>query len=107
MKRGDLVTIVLKGDYGKPRPALVIQSDFFNEHPSTTVLPVTIELRQAPLFRIEVQPSAGNGLKKTSQVMVDKVQTIPTEKVGQVIGHLEDAAMVTVNRALALWLGFA
>lgn len=107
MKRGDLVTIVLKGDYGKPRPALVIQSNFFNEHPSTTVLPVTSELRQAPLFRIEVQPSAGNGLKKTSQVMVDKVQTVPTEKVDQVIGHLEDAAMVTVNRALALWLGFA
>lgn len=107
MKRGDLVTIALKGDYGKPRPALVIQSDFFNEHPSTTVLPVTSELRQAPLFRIEVQPSPVNGLKKPSQVMVDKVQTVPAEKIGQVIGHLEDATMVTINRALALWLGFA
>lgn len=107
MKRGDLVTIVLKGDYGKPRPALVIQPDFFSEHPSVTILPVTSELRQAPLFRIEVEPSPANGLKKTSQVMVDKVQTVPSEKIGQVFGHLEDVTMVSVNRALALWLGFA
>ncbi|MBL6957034.1 MAG: type II toxin-antitoxin system PemK/MazF family toxin [Chlorobium phaeobacteroides] len=107
MKRGDLVTIALKGDYGKPRPALVIQSDFFSDHPSITVVPVTSELRQAPLFRIEVRPTSANGLKKMSQVMVDKVQSVPAEKVGQVFGHLEDATMVSVNRALALWLGFA
>lgn len=107
MKRGDLVTIVLKGNYGKPRPALVIQSDFFSDHPSVTILPVTSELRQAPLFRIEVEPLPASGLKKTSQVMVDKVQTVPSEKVGQVFGRLEDATMVSINRALALWLGFA
>lgn len=107
MKRGDLVTIVLKGNYGKPRPALVIQSDFFSDHPSVTILPVTSELRQAPLFRIEVEPSPANGLKKTSQVMVDKAQTVPSGKVSQVFGRLEDATMVSINRAFALWLGFA
>ena len=107
MKRGDLVTIVLKGNYGKPRPALVIQSDFFSDHPYVTILPVTSELRQAPLFRIEVEPSPANGLKKTSQVMVDKARTVPSGKVGQVFGRLEDATMVSINRALALWLGFA
>lgn len=71
MRRGDLVTIALQGDLGKPRPALVIQSDLFDEHPSVTVLPVTSELRDTPLFRITIEPNAENGLQKPSQVMVE------------------------------------
>ena len=107
MTRGDLVTIALQGDYGKPRPAVIIQSDFFAEHPSVTILPVTSELRQAPLFRIAVDPTSGNNLKKRSQVMVDKIQTVSREKVGPAFGKLDDATMLAVNRALAVWLGFA
>lgn len=107
MKHGDIVTIALSGDYGKVRPALVIQSDFFTEQPSITVLQVTSELRQTPLFRIEIEPIPENNLKKTSQVMVDKIQTVPREKVGTAFGHMDDATMLSVNRALALWLGFA
>ncbi len=107
MKRGDLVTIALSGDYGKPRPALVIQSDLFDAHPSVTVLPVTSELREAPLFRIRVEPTDDNGLRKTSEVMVDKTQTVALEKMGNTIGHLDDESMLAVNRALAVFLGFA
>ncbi len=107
MRRGDLVTIALQGDYGKPRPALVIQSDLFDEHPSVTVLPVTSELRETPLFRIIVQPNTGNGLQKPSQIMVDKTQTIPREKIGNTFGRLDDESLLAVNRALAVFLGFA
>lgn len=107
MRRGDLVTIALQGDYGKPRPALIIQSDLFDEHPSVTILPVTGELRDTPLFRITVKPSDGNGLSKPSQVMVDKAQTVPREKVGETVGRLDDNAMLAVNRALAVFLAFA
>jgi len=107
MRRGDLVTIALQGDYGKPRPALVIQSDLFDEHPSVTVLPVTSELRETPLFRIIVQPNADNGLQKPSQIMVDKVQTIPREKIGNTVGRLDNESLLAVNRALAVFLGFA
>ncbi|MEY3791694.1 MAG: hypothetical protein RLZ09_2531 [Pseudomonadota bacterium] len=60
--RGQLVTIALQGDFGKPRPALVVQSDFFENHPSVTVLPVTSDLRDTPLFRVLVEPSQENGL---------------------------------------------
>jgi mRNA interferase MazF len=102
-----LVTIALQGDYGKPRPGLVIQSDLFSEHPSVTILPVTSELREAPLFRITIVPTTENGLRKPSQVMVDKAQTVAREKVGAVIGRIDDPTMVAVNRALALFLGFA
>lgn len=107
MRRGDLVTVALQGALGKPRPALVIQSDLFDAHPSATVLPVTSELRDAPLFRISVNPNELNGLSKPSQVMVDKSQSIPREKVGAVIGRLDDETMLAVNRALAVFLGFA
>ena len=60
MKRGDLVTVALQGDLGKPRPALIIQSDLFDKHPSVTILPITSELRDVPLFRIQVNPSETN-----------------------------------------------
>ena len=107
MRRGDLVTIVLPGAYGKPRPALLIQSDLFDEHPSITILPVTSELRETPLFRVLVEPSEGNGLHKRSQVMVDKAQTVPREKVGAVFGHLDETTMLAVTRAMAVFLGIA
>jgi mRNA interferase MazF len=105
--RGDLVTIALPGNYGKLRPALVIQSDLFDAHPSVTILPVTSELRDVPLFRIAVTPSALNGLRKPSQVMVDKAQTVARTKIGNTIGRLDDEVMLGVNRALAVFLGFA
>ncbi|MDP5008984.1 MAG: type II toxin-antitoxin system PemK/MazF family toxin [Glaciimonas sp.] len=105
MRRGDLVTIVLQGAYGKPRPALVIQSDLFSEHPSVTILPVTSELRKTPLFRIVVEPSESNGLHKTSEVMVDTIQTVPREKIGDVFGHMGEENLLAINRALAVFLG--
>ena len=107
MTRGDVVTIAVSGDYGKPRPALVIQSDLLDAHPSVTLLPVTSELRDAPLFRIAVTPSAVNGLRKFSQVMVDKPQTVARAKIGKTIGRLDDDVMIGVSRALAVVLGFA
>ena len=107
MKRGDLVTIALQGDYGKPRPALVIQSDFFDVHPSVTVLPVTSELRETPLFRVTLEPGAANGLQKPSQVMVDKAVTVARERIGESFGHLDAETMLTVERCLAVFLGIA
>ncbi len=105
MRRGDLVTIALRGDYGKPRPALVIQSDLFDRHPSLTVLPVTTELREAPLFRLRIEPSPTNGLLKTSEVMIDKVQSVLRDRIGERIGRISDDEIVAVNRALTVFLG--
>ncbi|CAK0770018.1 putative endoribonuclease MazF [Gammaproteobacteria bacterium] len=106
MMRGDLVTVALQGDLGKPRPALIIQSDLFNEHPSVTILPVTSELYDAPLFRITVKPNEMNGLRMPSQIMIDKPQSIARQKVGKTFGRLDDETMLSVNRALAVFLGF-
>lgn len=107
MRRGDLVTIALQGDFGKPRPALVMQSDLFSEHPSVTLMPVADELRDTPLFRVLVNPTEANGLQKPSQIMIDKAQTVKRDKLGEPFGRIDDDTMVSVNRALAVFLGFA
>ena len=105
MKRGDLVTIALQGDFGKPRPALSVQSDLVDEHPSVTVLPVTVELRDAPLFRIRIESEPTNNLQKTSEIMVDKAQSVPRERVGEVFGRVTEEQMLAVSRSLAVFLG--
>jgi len=107
MKRGDLVTIALPGDFGKPRPALIIQSDFFDQAPTVTVLLISGTLQDTPLLRITVEPDDENGLRKPSQIMLDKVMTMRRDKVGAPFGKLNAETMVSVNRLLAVFLGFA
>ena len=107
MRRGDFVSIAMQGDFGKPRPALVIQADQFDEHATVTVLPVTSTLVAAPLFRITVQPDPGNGLQKPSQVMVDKAMTVKRDKVGPAFGRIDVDALVEVERCVAVFLGIA
>ena len=107
MRRGDIVTVAAPGDYGKPRPALVIQSNLFDELPSVTVCLVTSTLRDAPIFRITVDPSSANGLQRVSQVQIDKILTVARERVGAVIGRLDEDTLVKVNRSLAVFVGIA
>lgn len=103
--RGHLVTVSLPGDIGKPRPALVIQADQFAETATVTVLPLSGTLVDAPLIRIPVEPSEANGLRKPSQIMVDKPMTIRRDRTGPSFGQLEDEVMLRVTRSLALFLG--
>lgn len=105
MKRGDLVTVALSGDYGKPRPAVIIQADSFADLNSVTVLRVTSDLRDAPTLRLTIDATPGNGLRTTSQIMIDKAATLPRDKVGQVIGHVDPQTMQSVDKALVAFLG--
>jgi mRNA interferase MazF len=108
IRRGDLVLVALAGDHGKPRPALVVQADAFNETSASVSLAlISSEIVNAPLFRITVEPSSGNGLRVVSQVMADKVVSVRRERLGPTIGHLEDEHLQRVSRALMLWLGLA
>ncbi len=107
MRRGDLVTVAMAGDYGKPRPALVIQADQFSATASLTVALITTSLVDAPLMRLTLEPTSENGLRKISQVMIDKVMTVRREKLGSPFGRLDNNTMLAINRGLALFLGFA
>jgi mRNA interferase MazF len=107
MKRGDVVLVTAAGDYGKPRPALVVQTDYFPEHASVTICLVTSFALEAPLYRYKVTPTADNGLSATSFVQVDKLMTVPRQKIGAMIGRLSDKQMSEITRLLALWIGIA
>ncbi|UHS56238.1 type II toxin-antitoxin system PemK/MazF family toxin [Agrobacterium vaccinii] len=107
MRRGDLVTVSVSGDFGKPRPALIIQSDYFLDTATVTVLLLSGTLFDAPFIRLTVQASPQNGLKKPSQVMIDKSMTVMREKIGPVFGRLDDDVMLSVTRSLAVFVGLA
>ncbi|MDR0273751.1 MAG: type II toxin-antitoxin system PemK/MazF family toxin [Burkholderiaceae bacterium] len=103
-QRGDLVTVSLQGDWGKPRPALVVQSDLLADLDSVVICPVTSDLRDA-VFRVTVEPNPVNGLRALSQIMADKLSTLPRAKISLPFGHLNDERMRAVDRALLLVVG--
>jgi len=107
MMRGSLVTIAAQGDFGKPRPALVIQSDQFSATASLTVLPLRSDLVEAPLLRVYLDPTPENGLERRSQVMVDKPFTLELSRVGSRIGQVEATKLLEVERCLAVFVGIA
>ena len=107
-QRGQFVTVALSGDYGKPRPALVIQNSLFAEHPSVVVCLLTTMIQSGmDHFRIEVAPTPENGLRQKSQVSIDKIATVPIAKIGAAIGYADEELLLQVNRALAVWLSLA
>ncbi|MGC9956685.1 type II toxin-antitoxin system PemK/MazF family toxin [Roseiarcus sp.] len=105
MRRGDLVTVSAPRDYGKPRPAVAIQSDWLAATDSALVALLTSALVEAPLYRLTIEPSQLNGLKAPSQVMIDKIVAIPRKKCGSVIGHLNER--IALNHMLAVIVGIA
>ena len=107
MKRGDIVTVVGSGDYGKPRPAVVVQSDLLRAASSVLVALLTSSIADAPLYRLSLEPSATNGLQLPTQIMIDKILAIPREKCGKLIGRLDDGAMIALNHMLAVIVGVA
>jgi mRNA interferase MazF len=108
IQRGQFVTVAVPGDYSKPRPALIVQSDLFADLPSFVICPLTTLLRtDADQFRLDVAPSPANGLRQVSQIAIDKITVVPANKIGDVIGKADDALLLRVNRALALFLGIA
>jgi mRNA interferase MazF len=105
LKRGDLTTVIVPGDYGKPRPAVVIQSDLFDGIHSVVVLLTSSHQRpDLPLIRYSLIPTESNGLILPTDVMIDKIFTLPRTRAGGKIGHLKKSEMSEITAALALFL---
>lgn len=107
MRRGDIVTVSAPGDFGKPRPAVVVQADALTKAGLGSVVLCLISSHwvEAPTFRIGVEPSKANGLVQRSQIMADKLLTVPSARVGEVIGSLDDETLFRLNRTLAFVIG--
>ncbi|MEI8299957.1 MAG: type II toxin-antitoxin system PemK/MazF family toxin [Pseudomonadota bacterium] len=108
MKRGDVVTVAATGSYGKPRPAVIVQTDALPAlHASVVICQMTSDCSDAPDFRVTIDPTESNGLRVRSQVMADKPVTIRRERVGGRVGRLDDKDIARLNVALAFVMGLA
>jgi mRNA interferase MazF len=108
VKRGEIWTVAAGAGYaGKPRPAVIVQDDHFDATPSITICVFTTDMTKAPLFRVLVEPSEGNGLRASSSLMADKITTVPKAKLGSRLGRLDDEDMLRLNQAMLVFLGLA
>ena len=107
MKRGEIVLVAPPGDFGKPRPAVVVQSDALTDAGIGSVLVclITSHLTEAPLFRLRLEPTKKNGLRKASDIMTDKLLAVSRDRIDGVIGRLDSTTLVRLNRTLAFVLG--
>jgi mRNA interferase MazF len=107
--RGDIVTVADRsGEFtGKPRPAIVLQSDAFIYSPTVAVLPITSQATDAPLLRVPVPASPATGLAVASWAQVELITAVRRRRVGPSIGRADDATMLAINRLLAVFLGLA
>jgi mRNA interferase MazF len=106
VKRGDVWTVAGGPDFaGKPRPAVILQDDAFDATASVTICPLTTHAVDAPLIRLPIEPSDQNGLRASSQLMVDKITTVSKRKVESRIGRLSTEDIIRLNRAVVVFLG--
>ena len=106
MTRGAIVVVATKGAYtSKPRPAVIVQADGFNAtHSSLTVCPITSDCVDAPLFRVTLPPGDRTGLATVSQVMVDKVVSVPRAAIAREVGRCDALHLELIDDALRRWL---
>jgi mRNA interferase MazF len=108
VRRGEIWTAAGGSGYaGKPRPVVIIQDDRFDVTNSITVSAFTTDPTEAPLIRLRVEPSEVNGLREPSSLMVDKITTVPRSKLGDRVGRLTAEDVVTLDRAIVVFLGLA
>ncbi len=108
MTRGEIWTIAGGTDYaGKPRPAVVLQSDNYDHLESVVVCLFTSDKARAPFVRIPVFPSLDNGLKRPCWLMVDKISTMPRTKLGSRIGVLDTPTLNELSQAIITFLNLS
>ena len=97
----------MAGDYGKPRPAVVVHSDTLVEFEfsSVVICPMSSAVSGGSKVRVAITPDRDNGLLVPSEVMVEKLTGLPKQKLRRVIGHLDATAMGKIDRALMVVLG--
>jgi mRNA interferase MazF len=105
VRRGDIVTVAIKGEYGKSRPALVIQSDFVADTDSILVCLITAMLRDSPMHRLALPAGGGTGLRRPSQIMVDKIIPARRDRCGPTIGRADGATLTALRDILAFVVG--
>jgi mRNA interferase MazF len=106
LKRGDLIAIAMTGDFGKPRPAIILQTDRVVYTDTVLVCLITSDLTSHIPYRIDLPSNAQTGLRKPSQIMSEKTYAVLRRKCGPVFGRVEDDVLDKLRTALGFILGF-
>jgi mRNA interferase MazF len=108
MTRGEIRAAAGGPDYaGKPRPVVILQDDAFDATQSVTICPFTTSSADAPLVRLDLEPSTENGLRASSRLMVDTITAVARRTLHTRVGRLSDAETLRLNRAVIVFLGLA
>ena len=107
MRRGDVVGVALPGDTGKPRPALIVQSDQLDSSTTILVVPFTSELVDTPITRLTIAATTGNGLHHTSQLMFERITHAQRKRCHGPYGRLTAEDMLAADGRIAAMLGLA
>jgi mRNA interferase MazF len=105
LKRGDLITAVLPGNYGKPRPCVVVQSNRLTALDSVVLCPLTSDLETSGPTRLPIDATTATGLKVNSLVMADKVTAVPRSRCRDHVGFVDAFLMQEIDARLGLVLG--
>ncbi len=105
MRRGDIIIVAPPSEFGKPRPAVVIQADLAMDGETVTFLPITSDLEHFVKIRVPLMPDPMNGLRKPSEVMIERIQTMSLRRIGGIIGQIDRKTMNAVESALMVHLG--
>ena len=100
--RGDIVIVSAKGNEGKPRPCVVVQSNWLNEQlPSSYIICLlTTDIYLELDFRPMISPSTSNGLEKISQVMTEKIQAVRDTQISKKIGVIDKFILNEIDNNL-------
>jgi mRNA interferase MazF len=108
LRRGDIVVCSPPGEYGKPRPAVILQADILLAvRDSVTLCLVTSTPVEAPLFRVAIEAGHRSGIDRPSFAMADKLMTVSKGRVTQRLGRLSKNELGVLEIAVSRWLGLA
>jgi mRNA interferase MazF len=108
VKRGDVVVMVAQGELGRPRPAVVVQTDDLGDATtSVLVCPITSDVTEKLPIRPILEADESNGLRIRSQIMTDKMLAQRRERIRRVIGAIDSETTRRLDSALLLVLGLA
>ena len=105
LKRGDVAIVAMQGEYGKVRPAIIIQTDALFDIPSVVIVPCTSEIVADCIYRPDIHPDPENGLQCQSQAMTDKIAAVPLRRVREIVGTVSADTLRAVEQAAQFVIG--
>lgn len=107
VRRGDVVLIVVPGELGKPRPAVVVQADELGSRRTVVVCPMSSETDETTILRPVIEATGETGLHSVSQIMTDKITAVRRDRIRRVLGSLRAVDVERLDRAILIVLGLA